>query len=135
MKQKKIIILTILIMLLFSIKVFATENNTNPAIFMGRVIDVETTENNDALRIKIKGYLKGCEVYKDEIIGIITEDTIIVPSTYSCNEEELKLEKVSLESFKIKRGNVVFCILDEAMTKSIPPQVRIKAIQISPQTN
>ncbi|MDO4535220.1 MAG: hypothetical protein Q4B63_05360 [Clostridium perfringens] len=133
MKQKRIIVLTLLFTLIFGVRVLASESNTTPAIFMGRVITVEETENKEALRIKIKGYIKGCEVYKDEIIGIITEDTIVMPSVYSCNEDELKLEKVNLDNFAIKRGDVVFCILDEAMTKSIPPQVRIKAIQTSPQ--
>ncbi len=133
MKQKKIIILTILIILLFNIKVFATENNINPAIFMGEIVNIEQSENNDAIRVTIRGYIKGCEVYKEEIIGIITNDTYIIPSTYNCNENELNLTKVNVSDFKIKKGNIVFCILDEAMTKSIPPQVRIKAIQISPQ--
>lgn len=132
MKQKKIVILTILIMLLFSIKVFATENNTNPAIFMGEIVNIEQSENNDTIRVTINGYIKGCEIYKEHIIGIITNDTYIIPSTYNCNENELNLTKVNVGDFKIKKGNTVFCILDEAMTKSIPPQVRIKAIQISP---
>lgn len=133
MKQKRIIVLTLLFTLLFSVKVFASENNINPAIFMGEIIDIEQSENNDALRVIIKGYIKGCEVYKEKIIGIITNDTYIIPSTYNCNENELSLTKVNVSDFKLKKGDTVFCILDEAMTKSIPPQVRIKAIQISPQ--
>ena len=133
MKQKRILVLTLLFTLVFGVRVFASEKNTNPAIFMGRVIEVETTENNDALRITLKGYLKGCEVYKEEIIGIVTEDTIVIPKKYSCEDDKVNFKKANLKDFEIKKEDTVFCILDEAMTKSIPPQVRIKAIQISPQ--
>ena len=133
MKKKRIVVLAILFTLVFGFRVFASEKNTNPAIFMGQITNVEKSENNDALRVTVNGYIKGCEVYEEEIIGIITEETYVIPSTYNCNENELNLTKVNVNDFKLEKGETVFCILDEAMTKSIPPQVRIKAIQISPQ--
>lgn len=135
MKQKRILVLALLFTLIFGVRVFATEKNNTSVIFMGQIMNVEKSDNNDALKVTINGYIKGGEVYEEEIIGIITEETYVIPSTYSCNENELSLTKVNVSDFDIKTGDTVFCILDEAMTKSIPPQVRVKAIQISPQVN
>lgn len=133
MKFKKLVILTFLFTLVMGVRCFASEKKTIPEIFMGKVVNIEESESKDVLRVRVIGYLKGCEVYEDEIIGIINQDTIIIPSIYSCNEDEINTTKVNLENFELKTEDVVFCVLDEAMTKSIPPQVRIKAIQISPQ--
>lgn len=130
MKVKRILVLTFLFTLFFNINALANERNINSAIFMGNVKNIEQGENND-LRVTFNGYIKGEKIYKDEITGIITNDTYIIPSTCSCNENEVNITKVDINNLNIKEDDVVFCILDEAMTKSIPPQVRVKAIQIS----
>ncbi|EKY29273.1 hypothetical protein [Clostridium celatum] len=36
-----------------------------------------------------------------------------------------------IKDFNVKKGDIVFLVLSEAMTKSIPPQVVVKAIQLT----
>lgn len=106
-------------------------------IFMGKVMEVEEKDKDSNVRIRVKGYIKGCEVYEEEIFAIITKDTKVMTS--SCNEEKKCEDKKSQEEIKkcencnidIKVSDTVFICLDEIMTKSIPPQVVAKRIQIT----
>lgn len=131
MKQKKILVFMITCLLVFSNLVFAAEKESPSALFMGTVQEVQKDEKNNVLMVRAKGYIKGCEIYAEEIIAVIGEDTILVPEGAGAKGEDLKFEKVNLKEFKIKKGDVVFILLSDAMTKSIPPQVVAKAIQIA----
>lgn len=121
MKFKKTLVITLLFILSLSIPTFASNKEKSP-IFMGKVLEVTKDEKDNSVRVKAKGYIKGCSVYEEELILIVTKDTEIIGS--KCGNEE-KYEK------EVCVGDLIFAKLDRAMTKSIPPQVVAKKIQIS----
>lgn len=53
MKQKRILVLALLFTLIFGVRVFATEKNNTSVIFMGQIMNVEKSDNNDALKVTI----------------------------------------------------------------------------------
>lgn len=131
MKHKKILLLTLLLLLVFSCNVFAITPRPMNAIFMGEVEEVQRDNDKNIISIKTKGYIKGCKIYKEEVIAILTDETIIIPDKMPEEGEQPKIEKVMPKDFSIKTGDVVFLVLSEAMTNSIPPQVAAKAIQVT----
>lgn len=47
------------------------------------------------------------------------------------NGYESQYEKVNPVEFSINKGDSIYLVLSEVMTKSIPPQVGAKAIQVT----
>lgn len=121
MKLKKTLVITLLFILSLSIPTFASNKEKSP-VFMGKVLEVTKDEKDNSVRVKGKGYIKGCSVYEEELILIVTKDTEIIGS--KCGNEEKYENEVCV-------GDLIFAKLDKAMTKSIPPQVVAKKIQIS----
>lgn len=141
LKLKRIIVGMMICIMGFSIPTFAnTEKEMGKPkgpIFMGKVIAVDEKDKDNNIKIRVKGYIKGCEVYEEELLVIISEDTKIIAS--NCNESK-GCEKSKSEEDKKKCENIdinvgvgdnVFICLSEIMTKSIPPQVVAKKIQVT----
>ena len=122
MKGKNIFILTSIFILIMSLPAFAHPKKELVPIFMGKVLEISKDEKNNSVRIRAEGYIKGCSVYEEELILIITEDTKYIPD--KCVKDE-NIEK------EPEIGDFIFAILNNAMTKSIPPQVTVKAIQVT----
>lgn len=133
MKYKKIILLTLLFTMLLTTSAFAQERKMKSPLFMGEVQEVILSGGENIAKIKVKGYIKNCTVYKEELIGIVSTKTILIPSQCSPESANKGLEPINPTELKINKGDIVFMLLEEAMTKSIPPQVSVKAIQISTQ--
>lgn len=131
MKHKRVLVLTLLFLLICSCNVFASKRPEPNAIFMGEVEDVQRNEKDNTLNIKVKGYLKGLTVNSKELIAVVDNETLILPNECPKEGEEIDIKKVDPKTFKIEKGDVIFLVLSEAMTKSNPPQVLAKAIQIT----
>ena len=130
MKNKRIIAIGLIFLLIFSTKSFAEENKPESnAIFMGIVEEVQKNTGENTINIKVKGYLKGIKVINQELVAIVSEDTLIIPNECPKEGEEPNIKRVNIKEFNIEKGDTVFLILSEAMTKSIPPQAITKAIQ------
>lgn len=121
MKFKRILVVTLLLLISLSMPTFAS-NKEKSSIFMGKVLEVTKDDRDNSVRVRAKGYVKGCSVYEEELILIVTKDTEII-GTKCGNEEKVENE--------VCVGDLIFAKLSKAMTKSIPPQVVAKKIQIS----
>ena len=131
MKHKRVLVLTLLFLLICSCNVFASKRPEPNMIFMGEVEEVQKNEKDNTLNIKVKGYLKGLTVNSQELIAVVNNETLILPNEYPKEGEEIDIKKVDRKTFKVEKGDVIFLVLSEAMTKSNPPQVLAKAIQIT----
>ena len=131
MKHKRILVLTLLFLLICSCNVFASKRPEPNMIFMGEVEEVQKNEKDNTLNIKVKGYLKGLTVNSQELIAVVNNETLILPNECPKEGEEIDIKKVDPKTFKVEKGDVIFLVLSEAMTKSNPPQVLAKAIQIT----
>ena len=131
MKHKRILVLTLVFLLICSCNVFASKRPEPNMIFMGEVEEVQKNEKDNTLNIKVKGYLKGLTVNSKELIAVVDNETLILPNECPKEGEEIDIKKVDPKTFKIEKGYVIFLVLSEAMTKSNPPQVSAKAIQIT----
>ena len=132
MKNKRIIALALLFLLVFSSNVFAERRKPESnAIFMGIVEEVQRNEDNNTINVKVKGYLKGLVVQNQELIAIISDETLIIPNECPKEGEEPDIKKVNPKEFKIEKGDTVFFVLSESMTKSTPPQAAARAIQLA----
>lgn len=131
MKHKRILVLTLVFLLICSCNVFASKRPEPNMIFMGEVEEVQKNEKDNILNIKVKGYLKGLTVNSKELIAVVDNETLILPNECPKEGEEIDIKKVDPKTFKIEKGDVIFLVLSEAMTKSNPPQVSAKAIQIT----
>ena len=131
MKHKRILVLTLVFLLICSCNVFASKRPEPNMIFMGEVEEVQKNEKDNTLNIKVKGYLKGLTVNSKELIAVVDNETLILPNECPKEGEEIDIKKVDPKTFKIEKGDVIFIVLSEAMTKSNPPQVSAKAIQIT----
>ena len=130
MKNKRIIALALLFLLVFSSNVFADRRKPEPnAIFMGTVEEVQRNEDNNTINVKVKGYLKGLVVQNQELIAIVSDETLIIPNECPKEGEEPDIKKVNPKEFKIQKGDTVFFVLSEAM--STPPQAAARAIQLA----
>lgn len=130
MKFIKIISLTLLILLTFTSLAFAQERKAKSPIFMGEVEAVDIDEVNNIMRITAKGYIKNCTIYQEEIVAIVSPSTLIIPDECPMDMNQ-QYEKVNPVEFSINKGDSIYMVLSEAMTKSIPPQVGVKAIQVT----
>ncbi|WP_024615789.1 hypothetical protein [Clostridium sp. Ade.TY] len=117
---KKSIAFAVLFLSLFSIS--ASANPLKKLILMGEVKKVEECKDTKSVKVLVDGYLKGCNIYKGEIILIINKDTKVYTE---CNNGK------KCESIKCEVGDYISASLDEKMTKSNPPQVNAKRIHIS----
>ena len=132
MKNKRIIALALLFLLVFSSNVFADRRKPEPnAIFMGTVEEVQRNEDDNTLNIKVEGYIKGITIKSKELIAVVDSETLIFPNECPKEGEEIDIKKVDPKSFKVEKGDVIFLVLSEAMTKSNPPQASAKAIQVT----
>ena len=131
MKHKRVLILTLLLLLICSYNVFASKRPEPNVIFMGEVEEIQRNENDNTLNIKVKGYIKGLTVKSEELIAVIDNETLILPNEYPKEGEEIDIKKVNPKEFKVEKGDVIFLVLSEAMTKSNPPQASAKAIQVT----
>lgn len=132
LKLKRTIVAVMICFIGFSVPAIAKTEKPKCNKFMGKVLEVEKNEKDNTIRIKVKGYLKSCDVYEEELIAIISTDTKIM--TNNCNEEKKEEEnknKCDIKIVNIEKGDTVFICLDKAMTKSIPPQAKAKRIQIT----
>lgn len=123
MKLKKSLIVVFSILVCSLITVGANPErgvNTKSPVFIGEIVDVQKDEDGKSTRITVDGYIKGIEVGKTKIIGIVNEETKIMNSL---NDKK--------ENIEIKKGDLVYMRLAEAMTKSNPPQVVVKRIFIT----
>ncbi|MGL5087186.1 MAG: hypothetical protein ACRC68_15975 [Clostridium sp.] len=129
-KLKRILVFTMLFLTCLSIPAFAQgkDNKVHCPIFMGKVLEVDAKDSGGNTRIRVKGYIKNCEVYEEELFVIISKDTEMLTS--KCNTENKAVTEIKLE-----KGDNVFIKLDNVMTSSIPPQVNAKKIQISKVKN
>ena len=131
MKHKRVVVLTLLFLLVCSFNVFASKRPEPNLIFMGEVEEVQRNEDNNTINVKVKGYLKGLVVQNQELIAIVSDETLIIPNECPKEGEEPDIKKVNPKEFKIQKGDTVFFVLSEAMTKSTPPQAAARAIQLA----
>ena len=47
---------------------------------MGIVEEVQKNTGENTINIKVKGYLKGIKVINQELVAIVSEDTLIIPN-------------------------------------------------------
>ena len=129
MKHKRVLVLTLLFLLMCSFNVFASKRPEPNLIFMGEVEEVQKADNT--LNIKVKGYIKGMTIQSQELVAVVDNETLIFPNECPKEGEEIDIKKVDPKSFKVEKGDVIFLVLSEAMTKSNPPQASARAIQVT----
>lgn len=117
MKLKKSLIITFSFLLitgtLISAKPIKSDRGKGQVV-MGEIKEVNKDDKGKIISITVEGYIKGKEVSKITIIGLINEDTKIFNSSHDRKEDIL-----------IEKGDIVSMRVDEAMTKSLPPQSNI----------
>lgn len=89
-------------------------------VVMGEIKEVNKNDNGEVVSITVEGYIKGKEVIKTTIVGLISEDTKVFNSNHD-KKEDITIEK----------GDIVSMRVDEAMTKSLPPQTNVKRLFIT----
>lgn len=94
--------------------------NTRSPVVIGEVIDVEKSEDGKSLRITVDGYMKGNEVNKIKIIGIVDDTT---KTMNSANDKK--------ENIELQKGDLVYMRVSEVMTKSNPAQTAVKRIFVT----
>lgn len=129
-KLKMTLVVTMIFLTCLSIPAFAQdkENRVHRPIFMGKVLEVDPKDSSGNTRIRVKGYIKNCEVYEEELFVIISKETEVLGS--KCNNDNKAVTEV-----KIEKGDNVFIKLNNIMTNSIPPQVNAIKIQITKVKN
>lgn len=120
MKFKKFTLI-LLAMLLFT-NVLVSSKELKPPLFMGRVLEVNTASDGKTLMVRVKGYLKSCSVYEEELIAIVGDQTEYLKGC----ETNTSNEKPTIE-----KGDYVFIVLSSAFTNSIPPQSSAQKILVS----
>ena len=134
LKLTRTLIAVMICIMGFSIPIFAQTEKVKAKgpIFMGKVLGVEEKDKFNNIRIRVKGYIKGCEVYEEEIFVIISNDTKVIAN--NCNEEKKSDEEKNKDSstnLNIEVGDIVFICLSDVMTSSIPPQSSARKIQVT----
>lgn len=123
MKFKKSLIVILSLLICSFIMIGANPEkgvNSKSPIFIGEIADVQKDEDGKSTRITVEGYIKGVEVGKTKIVGIVNEETKIMNSS---NDKK--------ENIELKQGDLVYMRLAEAMTKSNPPQTLVKRIFVT----
>lgn len=122
MKLKKLLIVICLLTIFLGILVGAKPEkgiSAKSPVVIGEVLEVQKSEDGNT-RVTIQGYIKGKEVSKITVVGIIDNETKVMNST---NDKK--------EDIVIDKGDLVYARVNEAMTKSEPPQTVIKRIFIT----
>ncbi|WP_010294882.1 hypothetical protein [Clostridium senegalense] len=114
MKIKRILLFTMMMLLI----TIPASGKIPETILIGEVQEVK--QEGNYTRLLVEGYLKGCEVYKETVVVIVSEDTKI-----------LKPCKKELNKIVFDKGDTVYVELSPAMTKSIPPQSSAIKIQLT----
>ena len=117
---KKSIVAAMLFVGLFSIP--ASAHPRKGPIFMGTIKKVEECKDSKDIKLLVDGYMNACDVYKGEIIIKVNEKTKLHGS---CNKKDCK------EEIKLEVGDHISAILDDKITKSIPPQASAKKIKVT----
>ncbi|MGG7160644.1 hypothetical protein [Clostridium baratii] len=117
---KKSIVAAMLFVGLFSIP--ASAHPRKGPIFMGTIKKVEECKDSKDIKLLVEGYMNACDVYKGEIIIKVNEKTKLHGS---CNKKDCK------EEIKLEVGDHICAILDQKITKSIPPQASAKKIKVT----
>jgi len=123
MKLKKFLLVVCSIIIFTGVLVGAKpEKGMTPKspVVIGEVLEVQKDEDGKSIRITVEGYIKGKEVNKITVVGIINEDTKVMNSS---NDKK--------EDIVIEKGDLVYMRVSEAMTKSLPPQTVVKRIFIT----
>ena len=66
--------------------------NSKSPVVMGEVIEVLKSEEDKIIRVTVEGYIKGNEVNKIKVVGIINDETKIMNSTND-KKENIEVEK------------------------------------------
>ncbi len=124
MKVRKVLLFALVALFIFSmsVPVLAKPRHNSP-IFMGEILEV-TKDNSGNIMLLVDGYLKGPQIYKEKLVAIVGPDTKV----FNCNVE-------NSNKVDFAKGDIVFIILSEAMTKSIPPQSVAQKIQVCKPVN
>lgn len=122
MKLKKFLPILLFIISTSFIATVSPKEHPMP-IFLGDIIEVQKDEQ-DNVRLLVKGYFKGCEIYEEELIALVTPETKI---SFGCHKYETKVN--------FNQGDKVYIEFSNIMTKSIPPQSNALVIQVSHPTN
>lgn len=123
MKSFKVILIAILSMLAIASVGAAKPKVLSKPIFMGEVLEVEEADKYGNIRILVKGYIRNCSVYEEEIYGIISKDTKVI--TDGCKKG------TDNEKLNIEVGDTVYLQLSNVMTLSIPPQSSVEKILLT----
>lgn len=128
-KSFKIIISLFAFILLSNIMISAKE--FKPPIFMGEVLEVNMASDGKTQMVKVKGYLKSCKVYEEELIALVGEETKFLNECGENATEDKNNTTNKNEKVKIEKGDIVYIVLSKAFTNSIPPQSFAKKILVS----
>lgn len=118
MKIKRLIVGFLLFMIIGAVPVYAKPPRS--PVMIGEIIEVQKAEGENIIKILVDGYLKGDEILKEQVLVLINEETVVMDSS---NDTKEKIE--------FEKGDKVYVRLNDAMTKSIPPQVTAKRVYIS----
>jgi hypothetical protein len=118
MKIKRVITLVAVFMMMFTVTAFAKPLDSN--LFLGEVLEVTVDSKQENTMLLVKGYMKSCEIYEQELVAIVSKDTKLMTN---CGEKVDKL--------KFEKGDKVYIELSPRMTFSIPPQSSALKIQVS----
>jgi len=94
--------------------------NTKSPIVIGEILDVARDEDGKSTMITVEGYIKDKEINKIRLVGIIDDMTKVMNSA---NDKK--------ENIDLKKGDLVYMRVSEAMTKSEPPQVTVKRLFVT----
>lgn len=123
MKFKKSLILVLSFVMIIGALVSANPQKGGKEkgpVVMGQVVEVNKDQDGKVTSITVEGFIKGIEVSKIKLVGLISEDTKIMNAAHDPQDQ-----------IAIEKGNIVSMRVDEAMTKSNPPQSNVKRIFIS----
>ena len=121
MKIKRFIALVAFFMMMFTVTAFATQ--ADPTIFLGEIVEVNMDAKQENTRLLVRGYIRGCEIYQEELIANVSKNTLLMTS---CGKQ--------VEELKFEKGDKVFIELSQIMTPSIPPQSPAMKIQVTKAT-
>lgn len=122
MRNKKFIVFLVAMMMLLANVIVEAKpmKHMKSPIFMGEILEVEKDKDGKSVKLTVEGYIKNCEVYKEKLIVTVNPETKLVKG---CEGE--------VKTIEFNKGDNVFIVLNEAMTKSIPPQVNAKMIKVT----
>lgn len=123
MRFKKVLF-SLLAIIIFS-NVIISSKELKPPIFMGKVMEVTTASDGKTLMVRVKGYIKSCQVYEEEVIALIGEETKVLKE---CQDDNKKNDS---NKIVIEKGANVYIVFSNIFTNSLPPQSLAKKILIS----